>query len=438
MPPPPLTGRKRARQGLADVPAPREATRAVEAERSARALVALLPASTAPFILQDPPEAVAARPTSEVGEALVRMLAPFGAGSLDGAASALGMIMAWVCENKPDATVIMGSHVAEYLELHPPSQRLLTSAAWLRDWCGLDLPVRGPVTRPWKGRAPSSANRKLAFDLHIVEGLRVIATTDPSPFVRGQAAGWHFLAKAALRWEQSLAFVINSFVSHRFRDECFTVVSGATLWEKNPNPRDRKPRPVWAVVDDGIHQELRAALSGAEAVRCLILDTDSPSGAPDCATRWVLAPLSDTARVHASLHLLLRRHPISLGDDAYAYRHHSAKRFMPTLAEDSPLFTSQSGHEFGNFSMATSRQRSLEPTAAMLAAHTLRCSRLPALYAAESRVQKVFDRLCLAEQAIGEALARRGPDLSRPWGNAGPFDTTELAPIPADVPTPVG
>ena len=58
--------------------------------------------------------------------------------------------------------------------------------------------------------------------------------------------------------------------------------------------------------------------------------------------------------------------------------------------------------------------------------------------AAESRVQKVFDRLCLAEQAIGEALARRGPDPSRPWGDAGPFDTTELAPIPADVPTPVG
>ena len=80
---------------------------------------------------------------------------------------------------------------------------------------------------------------------------------------------------------------------------------------------------------------------------------------------------------------------------------------MPSLAEDSPLFTSTSGHEFGNFSVATSRQRDLAPTQAMIAAHTLRCARLPATYAYEARVRRVFDRLCLAELAIREALGKR-------------------------------
>ena len=431
MPPPPVTGSKRAKRGLADVPAPREAERAIEAERAARALVAILPSSAAPFILEDPPEAVSARPVEEVGEALVKRLTPFGKGSLEGATSFLGNLLAWVVDHRPGASSIIGSHVADYFEACPPSGRALDSQAWLRDWCGLDLPARGSTVRPYRGRAATRSYTKMPFDLHIVEGLRVVATTHPSLFVRAHAAGWYFLAKAALRYEQSLCFVFNAFVRHLFRGEYFTVASGVTIWEKDPRPSMRKPRPVWAVIDDDVHQELRAALTGAEAVKCLLLDTDSPSGSPSEATRWVLSPLSSPSRMDASLHHILRLSPISLGDAASLYKPHGAKRFMPSLAEDSPLFTSTSGHEFGNFSVATSRQRDLAPTQAMLAAHTLRCQRLPAIYAASARVSRVFDRLSLAELAIREALGKR---TCGSWGDAGPFAASELEPLPPEVP----
>jgi len=120
-----------------------------------------------------------------------------------------------------------------------------------------------------------------------------------------------------------------------------------------------------------------------------------------------------------------------------SFRQHSAKRFMPSVAEDSPLFNSKSGHEFGNFSGATSRQADLEPVAAMLAAHTLRCSRMPAIYAGQARVAKCFDRLCLAELAIREALGRRSPGV-QPWGDGGPFAATELEPLAADAAVPAG
>ena len=50
------------------------------------------------------------------------------------------------------------------------------------------------------------------------------------------------------------------------------------------------------------------------------------------------------------------------------------------------------------------------------ASHTLRMSRLPAIYADKAKVVKSFDRLCLAELAIRAATAQSGSASSQPPG----------------------
>ena len=73
-PAPPLTGRKRARAGLAAVPFPRAAQTALRQERAARALVALLPRASAAYILDASAEDVAAESDAAVAERLVDAL----------------------------------------------------------------------------------------------------------------------------------------------------------------------------------------------------------------------------------------------------------------------------------------------------------------------------------------------------------------------------
>jgi hypothetical protein len=98
-PPPPITGAKRARAGLAGVPITHQESIATKAEREARALVALLPFGSASWILRDPDEAVRARPASETAERLVRVLTPFGVGSLKGAYSTYGKNL-YICNRR--------------------------------------------------------------------------------------------------------------------------------------------------------------------------------------------------------------------------------------------------------------------------------------------------------------------------------------------------
>ena len=58
--------------------------------------------------------------------------------------------------------MIHGSVYSDYCAATNPSQTKLDSFAWLRDHCGIDLPVRAPVSRPFMRPLPASEHDKLA------------------------------------------------------------------------------------------------------------------------------------------------------------------------------------------------------------------------------------------------------------------------------------
>ena len=410
-PPLPPTGVKRVRAGLADVPLRHEEETAIKAERAARALVALLPYGAASFILCDSDEAVAARSAEENAERIVRALQGKGEGSLSGAGSFFGRLLTWVRDKRPDTAVLGGSDVSDFFDDVGATSSMITANNWLRDHCGVDLPARAPLLQNFRGLPPSRSNNKEAFSFFIVLALEWLSAHHSSPFVRGHAAAWHIMAKAALRSEQALNLVINSVVLHPYQGQLFSILVAAARREKHPDPSKRRPRPVWAVIDgiafgDAVVNSLRAMLDGAEEVRSILIDTDSPSGDPALASRWLRAAPSH-GRVVASLHSLLQLEPLSFSrEEASKYMPHSAKRFMLCVSEASPYLDTETAQAHGRFSKSTAQNADLEPRAAMLARHDLASSALPSIYANKAKVAKVFDHLARAQLVLQEALAR--------------------------------
>ncbi|KAL1523010.1 hypothetical protein AB1Y20_017972 [Prymnesium parvum] len=170
LPPLPLTGAKRARAGLAATTLTTEDYDLVRRERAACALVAILPWAAAGFVLGDSEDMVSNRPVEETTSRLVRAIATYGASSVDAAHSALGRLMSWVVTHHPEARVVEGSHVSDFLAHHRPSAATLAALAWLRDHCGLAIPARGPTCRPYKGRPPASSHTKESLSLGSVIG----------------------------------------------------------------------------------------------------------------------------------------------------------------------------------------------------------------------------------------------------------------------------
>lgn len=411
-------------------------------ERAACALVSILPWAAAGFILGDSEQLVTSRSVAETTVRLVRALSTYGASSVDAAHSALGRLMSWVVVNHPEARVVEGSHVSDFLAHERPSAATLAALAWLRDHCGLAIPARGPACRPYRGLPPAAAHTKESLSLGAVVGLEYLAARHPSAHVRGQAGGWSLLARLALRVEQAQSCVLNAVVAHEFQGKTFTIVVGAVRRDKNPNPSHRRPRPVWGVIDGldhptCLHDALQEMLMGVESSRFLIRDTDSPDGDPSRATAWVAAPLRGAARVDASLQALLRLPPISLSDaDASRHHGHSAKRFLLNVAEASGAFSSVEATEIGRFSLSTAQSHDLEPVAALLQAHTMRASVLPDIYAGKAKVARVFDLLAKAHLTLVCARAALALDPALPgsgdasWGAAGPFGESLLQSAP--------
>ena len=420
MPAIPPTGAKRASAGLARAPLLHTGRKLVMKQRAARALVAVLPREVAPFVLHDPAEHVARQPVAATAERLVDALMAHGTGSLEGASSLLGRFLTWMIDNRPSDAVAYGSHLQDFLKANPPSATTMTSIVWVRDHLGIDLPARSSITHGHRGgSAPVAPRPKESFSFAIMLGLEIIAATHESEFVRGHAAGWLFIIRAALRLEQGQACVLNSIVQHVHAGRTFRIACAAVLMDKNPNPAHQKPRPVWAAVDgilfpDAIIDGISPMLEGAHAdAQCILLDTDSSSGAPADATEWLLCPL-EGARVKRSLVSLLQLAPISLSAErAGAYAGHSAKRSLLSVCEASPYLSEEHAIEVGRFSASTAQRADLEPRAQMLLQHKLRCAALPAIYARKSCVLSAFDKLCTVHRVLVNAatLGVRRPEL---------------------------
>ena len=193
-----------------------------------------------------------------------------------------------------------------------------------------------------------------------------------------------------------------------------TFISISLLSDKHPDPSKMRPRPRWAVIDDlhlnkeevttdAVRLALVNMLTGAEDVKCLILETDSKTGDPSSASKWVMSPLEEPSRVDASIHGLMKL--IGAPPEAYMVIHgHSFKRCMLNITKSSPdLNIATDGQEVGAFSMSTSQRAELEPTADLLRKHELQASVLPNLYATKSGVHALLDRLGRVEAVLTEA-----------------------------------
>ena len=117
----------------------------------------------------------------------------------------------------------------------------LPPLAWLRDWCGVDLPARAPIARAFKRTAGVSTNDKESLSLYARLGVEWLAATHQSPIVRGQAAQWITMMQSALRAEQAGACVINSVTTHSFDGADFTIIVLSVLLDKNPDPSKYPP-----------------------------------------------------------------------------------------------------------------------------------------------------------------------------------------------------
>ena len=423
MPPAVQTVNQRVAAGTSHVPVPHTTTVAIEKERAARALVSLLPYACAEFILRDPDWVIAARERSDTAERLVRTLSAFGVGSLNNAYSAYGRLVTWVATNHPEAVQIYGSLVADYMVAVPPSQTALDSLTWLSDRCGIDIPTRAPVCKAFKRPGTTVEHDKESASLAFLMGLCALALRHQSPQVRGQAAGFYALAKLALRLEQSRSCAINAFVSRVHEGVARTFLSVAILSDKHPDPAKMRPRPRWAAIDDlhadpnvftknSVHRALVEMLTGAEDVKCLILETNSKTGDPSTATGWVMTPLEQTSRVDASIRGLAKL--MGAPPEVCKVLHgHSFKRCLLNVAKSSPVLNSATdGQELGAFSMSTSQKPELEPTAELLRKHELRASVLPDLYASKACVSSLMERIAKVETVLVRARDRAWQSFS--------------------------
>ena len=297
------------------------------------------------------------------------------------------------------------------------------------------LAGEGAIARISTRTTGTGTHDKESLSLYARLGVEWLAATHQSPIVRGQAAQWIAMMQSALRAEQASACVINTVTTHSYDGADFTILILAVLLDKNPNPAKRTSRPAWACIDElvsapgTIVEALRASLDGAEGVRCLLRDTDSPTGDPThlLTTRWIQAPMVDNKRVVASIQGLLRALGVD-GDTASRFLGHSAKRFPLNAATASKRFSEPELNEIGRFGGSTAQSDDLTPVAAMLKAHALRCKVLPAIYAGKAKVAGAFDLLARLQLELRAATGRAKQGVAAPviggWGADGPFGRT--------------
>ena len=375
----------------------------------------------------------------------MQLLATKGKSSLEATYSFLGRLFTFMLDHHPGVGLISGSHVREFRRTTVWSGMLKTGQKWAHDWLGLDVKARDPFAPTAQPEHPYHNRRKsddqLPFTLHIVLGLEWLAAHHDSPFVRGHAAFWFFDAMAALRFEQASSVVLNAVVSHLYDGVEFQILCASVLKEKHPDDRKQRARPVWAVAN-GVREgaaaldALAAMLAGAETLATMMRDTDSSSGDPLGATRWINSAVIGATREDASLRALLRLDPIGLSAEAAArYHGHGAKRFMNCVANASPAFGPVQAKEVSRFSGSVAQDTDLMPSERMLRRHSIQAASIVDIYGNKAKVAEVFDLLAKFNLVVRDAARRSAQDSStvQPeggWSASGPFKPRALSQEP--------
>ena len=198
------------------------------------------------------------------------------------------------------------------------------------------------------------------------------------------------------------------------------VLYGTLVLDKHPNPDKRRPRPFWMHVQ-GVTgrghawlEALLATLAGVEGGRFVFRGTDSVSGDPARATRFVNSPMTQSQvlfAIRATLAAACEMAP----DVAGLYGLHSARHLLPEAVVGFPALE---GVEVGRWSGSTAQDTSLAPAAQLLLAHTARVGVLPAHYAHEAKVARVIGILSRAASLLRNACAvdeRAPPPVFGGW-----------------------
>ena len=283
-------------------------------------------------------------------------------------------------------------------------ETVATSLGWLCRTCKVEVSTTAEVVRAFRiPRRPPKGSEPLSISLAV--GLERNAAHHPNEYVRGQAAAHTLMALACLRLEQS------NFCMLEFEAE--GAVHGFVGKDKHPVPAKQRARPFWVpteglVCGRAFLESLYVALNGVEDGCFLLRDTDSVTGDPRLATRWVNAPCIGS-RALVSLRACLEEAGASK-ERAKCFGNASARRFLCEVAEarEEPPHRRV---EIGKWSGATAQDMDLAPHLRAVMAHSARHSALPDRYARRAKVTRVIRIMREQIEAVRLLVHERGGAL---------------------------
>ena len=418
------------------------AIRSSEKMIAAAGLIPLLPPYAVAAMLASSEERIARVDPAVVVSRLIGIISKTGVSTIRGGVSAWSRMLRWADENDVQTGARFdGLDTADFLDVvhaealakvaataarrerederrrqrgQEPSMRsknkrdgsaaretVATSLSWLSRACKVDVSTTAEVVRAFRvPRRPPEGSEPLSIKLAV--GLERNAAHHPNEFVRGQSAAHTFDALACLRLEQS------GFCMLEFEDG--GAVHGFVGKDKHPVPAKQKARPFWVpteglVCGRAFLDSLYIALEGAEGGCFLLRDTDSITGDPRLATRWVNAPCVGS-RALVSLRACLEEAGASK-ERAKCFGNASARRFLCEVAEarEEPPHRRV---EIGKWSGATAQDMDLAPHLRAVMAHSARHSTLPDRYARRAKVTRVIRIMREQIEAVRLLVHERG------------------------------
>ena len=406
--------------------------------RAGSRLLLRLPLYSVAAVLEMPENDVLTTPSGIIVHFMVeKVCSSWGPSTIQDAANTLDRLSAWMVKTGiPAEATLTGLQVAQFLE---------DVETTVRDNCSAKMAARDPTStmRPLTGKtvAPSIKKRLTFLSNHFYmrvaasskvfavsappvqtpsvpsESLPVAvvacmerAATDPSRgvFVRVACAFFAFLAVGCIRFEQAQGFRFGAEIPG-----CRCFEGHILLLEKHPDPSKQGMRPAYiatsGLTGSAYLRILTASLEGVPGGDFLLRDTDSPSGDPHKATRFLLKPMSHDRALIAIRSILVSVCGLTPAQAA-RFGTHSPRHFLPevALARGIPV---EDRCEVGRWSGSSSHDPDLLPSERDAMAWRRRHAAMPDLYAPKAKVMRICKIVTSQLQAAREVLARHPPFL---------------------------
>ena len=258
-------------------------------------------------------------------------------------------------------------------------------------------------------KAPSTPSESLP--VAVVAKLELAATDLSVPaFARVACAFFTFMALACLRFEQAQGF--------RFGAEIpgCRCLEGHIVRDKHPDPAKQGMRPVYFPISGLISSSylltLTASLEGVGTGDFLLRDTDSPSGDPFQASKFLFKPMSH-GRALVALRSVLTSVCGLTKAQAQRFGTHSPRHFLPEIALSRGLSV-EDRCELGRWSGSSSQDADLLPSERDAMAWRKRHAHMPDLYAPKAKVVRVC-HIVVDQIRAARVVLNKNPPLLGGW-----------------------